>query len=138
VLATGGGVGVGVWESARDSVRSGSTGDERIPRDVESEQLPGAEQEKMINTETANTGTHRSHGSDLTGQAFVEWLSRETLRLVEIAHREKTPYLYVDLKNQANAEANAMREYHGRYLFELLQNANDVIIAAADVSLAQG
>jgi hypothetical protein len=65
-----------------------------------------------------------------TGQAFVEWLSRETLRMIAINHEERTPYIDVDLKNQANTEASTKRDYHGRYLFELLQNANDVITAA--------
>ena len=66
----------------------------------------------------------------LKGQAFVERLSKDTLRMVSLNHQQGTPYIDVDLKNQANAEASAMREYRGRYLFELLQNANDAIRAA--------
>lgn len=68
----------------------------------------------------------------LKGQDYVTWLSEHTLRMVEINHKEGTPFLMVDLPNQANAEASAMRDYHGRYLFELLQNANDAILPAKD------
>jgi hypothetical protein len=56
----------------------------------------------------------------------------DSLRMVQLNHEQGTSYLDVDLKNQANAEASVMREYHGRYLFELLQNANDAIRATDD------
>jgi hypothetical protein len=62
----------------------------------------------------------------LTGQTFVEDLCERTLRTVQINVEHGTEYL-IDLRNQANAEASTMREYRGRYIFELLQNANDAI-----------
>ncbi len=65
-------------------------------------------------------------------QEYVEELSAQTLRQVAINHQNGLPFVDVDLKNQANAEAGVMREYHGRYLFELLQNANDAITAAKE------
>ncbi len=63
-------------------------------------------------------------------QRFVERLSERTLNMVRTSHDQGTEYITVDLPNQANAEASATREYRGRYLFELLQNANDAISAA--------
>ncbi len=74
--------------------------------------------------------------TELKGQDYVIHLSQETLRMVAINHGQDTPYLTVDLPNQANAEASAMRDYHGRYLFELLQNANDAIHAAKEIGHA--
>lgn len=70
--------------------------------------------------------------SHLKGQDFVKWLSQDTLRMVRVNHSEGTAFVTVDLPNQANAEASAMRDYRGRYLFELLQNANDAILAAKE------
>src|ERR671936_253215 len=63
-------------------------------------------------------------------QAHVVQLYKETLRQVKINHDSGTKYITIDLSNQANAEASATRDYRGRYLFELLQNANDAITAA--------
>jgi hypothetical protein len=74
----------------------------------------------MANSHTANSG-------ELTGQGFVEKLSSDTLEQVRLNHEQGTNYVRVDLKNQANAEKNTVREYRERYVFELLQNANDAI-----------
>ncbi len=63
---------------------------------------------------------------DLAGQAFVEDLCERTLRTVRINFDHGTEYL-IDLRNQANAESSTMREYRGRYVFELIQNANDAV-----------
>jgi hypothetical protein len=70
--------------------------------------------------------------SNLKGQAFVEALAEQTWHQVAINHEEGLPFIDVDLKNQANAEASSTRDYFGRYLFELLQNANDAILAVSD------
>ncbi len=67
---------------------------------------------------------------NVTGQKFVKCLSREALRLIKVNHDEKTTYLDIDLPSLANVEASTTRDYHGRYLFELLQNANDAIVLA--------
>jgi len=69
---------------------------------------------------------------NLRGQAYIEQLSKDALRQVRVTHDGRLPYVTVDLRNQANAEASATREYQGRYLFELLQNANDAIVAVKD------
>ena len=68
------------------------------------------------------------------GQAYVEWLSADTLSLVTFTQTNGPQYVSVDLRNQANAEANAVGGYHGRYLFELVQNANDAILAIDEFS----
>lgn len=81
----------------------------------------------MVVTVKANPTSRR------TGQAYVGWLSKRTLNLVKLTHEgDAAEYVSVDLKNQANAEADVIRGYHGRYLFELLQNANDAITAARE------
>ncbi len=64
----------------------------------------------------------------LKGQAFVEQVCQEDLRTERINHEHHTNYIDVDLKNQANMEASTMGAYHGRYIFELLQNANDAAL----------
>jgi len=70
--------------------------------------------------------------NELKGQDFVKWLSDEALRQVVVNHEAKTSYITVDLPSQAAAEARVRSDYHGRYLFELLQNANDAIMAARE------
>lgn len=70
----------------------------------------------------------------LTGQDYVKKLSRQALEQIQLNHDHDYPYVEVDLKNQAKAEASVMRDYYGRYLFELLQNANDAITAAKEDS----
>jgi len=64
----------------------------------------------------------------LTGQALVEYLHQETLRTVRINHEHRTNYIGEALADLANVEADTMRKYRGRYIFELLQNANDAIL----------
>ncbi len=75
-----------------------------------------------MTAQAASTHPQRQH--------HVERLSRSTLAMVGASHDHGTEYITVDLPNQANAEASVTREYRGRYLFELLQNANDAITAA--------
>ncbi len=75
-----------------------------------------------MTAQAASTHPQRQH--------HVERLSRSTLAMVGASHDQGTEYITVDLPNQANAEASVTREYRGRYLFELLQNANDAITAA--------
>ena len=69
---------------------------------------------------------------DFTGQEFIGMLSQATLEQVRLNHEQGTSYVNVDLKNQANAEAHTVREYRDRYIFELVQNANDAIRDARD------
>lgn len=69
---------------------------------------------------------------EFVGQDFVRHISEETMRMVEVSHTQGLPYVSVDLRNQAKAEASATRDYSGRYLFELVQNANDAIAVAKD------
>ncbi len=66
----------------------------------------------------------------LHGQEFVERLSLRVLDLIEDSERSGGVFVDTDLPNQAEAEATAMRDYRGRYIFELLQNASDAIAAA--------
>ncbi len=65
-----------------------------------------------------------------SGNAYVERLSEGPLRLAR--GPDGLHYVTVDLANQANAEASAVRDYYGRYLFELLQNADDAITATGE------
>ena len=74
----------------------------------------------------------KERSTELKGEAFVKSLSEKALRTVELNYREGTDYIDVDLKNQANAEEVASHNYRGRFLFELLQNASDAIVATED------
>lgn len=65
--------------------------------------------------------------SELKGQTYVKKLCQKTLEQVRLNHENGTDYVRLDLVNQANSEKNTIREYRGRYIFELLQNANDAI-----------
>ena len=67
-----------------------------------------------------------------TGQHFVVKLCQDTLDTVRVNHEQKTSYIDVDLRNQANMEFSTVRDYRGRYIFELLQNANDAILATEE------
>jgi hypothetical protein len=68
----------------------------------------------------------------LRGQDFVKQLSQRAMEQVRLSHEAGLDYVDVDLKNQANAEESAARDYRGRFLFELLQNASDAIADAKD------
>lgn len=73
-----------------------------------------------------------SHNQQLTGQRFIHALTNKTLDQVRLNHEKGMDYLTIDLPSQANAEASTMRDYHGRFLFELIQNASDTIGAVRD------
>ena len=65
---------------------------------------------------------------DLKGQTLVQHVCQEALRTVRINHEHHTNYVSEALADLANVEADTMRKYRGRYIFELLQNANDAIL----------
>ena len=67
---------------------------------------------------------------DPSGQDYVRKLSKQALHQVALNHKARTDFVDVDLRNQANAEESATRDYRGRFLFELLQNASDAIVDA--------
>jgi hypothetical protein len=76
--------------------------------------------------------TSQTSANNLKGQDYIEWLERETLRQIKVNHDMGTLYVDGDLRSLANAEARVTGDYKGRYLFELLQNANDAITATRE------
>lgn len=73
--------------------------------------------------------TSQTSANSFEGQDYIEWLEQETLRQIKVNHDMGTLYVDGDLRSLANAEARVTGDYKGRYLFELLQNANDAITA---------
>jgi hypothetical protein len=72
---------------------------------------------------TANI--HEALNKETKGKALVEYVCQQALLKVRIMHDNHTSYVSEDLGDLANVEADTMRKYRGRYIFELLQNAND-------------
>jgi hypothetical protein len=63
-----------------------------------------------------------------SGQAYIEHKSDEALRAWRVNHKNKTNFFHEAIKDLANVESDTMRKYRGRYVFEMLQNANDAIL----------
>jgi hypothetical protein len=67
---------------------------------------------------------------DQKGQTLVKYVCQEALRAVKVSHENRTNFISEALVDLANVEADTMRKYRGRYIFELLQNANDAILSS--------
>jgi hypothetical protein len=52
---------------------------------------------------------------NLRGQDYDRRLSQQTLDQVRLNHAASNQYMDVDLKNQANAEGSATRDYRGAF-----------------------
>jgi hypothetical protein len=76
--------------------------------------------------------------TQLSGQAFVNKLSADTLRDVESAYASNNNTFKKMLSNLAVVEETTANEYRGRYIFELLQNANDAIQDARETQAETG
>lgn len=62
------------------------------------------------------------------GDGLIDRIRSDELGLLADAHESRKPTLFNHWRGLARAEELVRREYTGRYLFELLQNANDAIL----------
>jgi len=62
------------------------------------------------------------------GDGLIDRIRSDELGLLADAHESRKPTLFNHWRGLAKAEELVRREYTGRYLFELLQNANDAIL----------
>lgn len=66
--------------------------------------------------------------TSLQGSGLVKWISEEKLKVLQASAREGAVQNYLeDIEDLGFSESLTSREYQGRYLFELLQNADDAI-----------
>ena len=67
-------------------------------------------------------------GASLQEGDLIRWISEEKLRVLQASAQAGVVQNYLeDIEDLGFSESLASREYQGRYLFELLQNADDAI-----------